>query len=138
MTDGSATPYGVSSFDDRDVLGAACRVVRSLVDCILVGVGAVAAACALACAGTGAAIWIVSSALATHPSLSERALIGPAALALADPDLASAYAAADFTGSIAASSAPAYTPAFEDQRAVVRGPGSARPVADGRGLAPSA
>jgi hypothetical protein len=128
MTDRTATLYGVSSFDDRNSLGAARRVVRSLLDCIVVGIGAVAAVCVLACAGTEAAIWIVSSALASHPNLSERALIGPAALALADPDLASIYAA-DVTGSVAASNAPAYSPSFEDKWSVARAPGSARMVA---------
>jgi hypothetical protein len=129
MTDATAAPYGVSSFDDRIFsLRAGRRVILCLLDAVVVGIGAVAAVAALACAGTGAAIWIVSSALATHPNLNERALIGPAAIALADPDLASA-GAADFTGSVAASNAPAYTPSFEDKWSVAWAPGSARTVA---------
>lgn len=128
MTDATATLYGVSSFDDRICsLRAGRRVICFLLDGII-GIGAVAAVCALVCAAAVAALWIVSTALATHPNLNERALIGPAAIALADPDLALA-SAADATGSIGISSDPVYASTFEDKWSVGRAPGSARMVA---------
>jgi hypothetical protein len=129
MTDATAALYGVTSFDERRFSPrAGRRDVWSLFDGIIFSVGAVVAACALVCAVTGAAIWIVGTALATHPNLNERSLIGPAAIALADPDLASAMAA-DVTGSIATSSDPAYASSFENKWSIARAPGSARTVA---------
>src|SRR5580704_10589601 len=136
MTDVTAAPYGVTAFDDRvDSLKAGRRIIRSLFDSVVIGIGAAAAVGALVCAVAGAAIWIVSTALATHPHLNERALIGPAALALADPALAFP-GAADVTGSIAASIAPDHAPTFEQQWSAGRATDSARPVSVVRVLPP--
>jgi hypothetical protein len=136
MTDATAALYGVTAFDDHvDSLGAGRRIIRSLFDSVVIGIGAAAAVGALVCAVAGAVIWIVSTALATHPHLSERALIGPAALALADPALAFP-GAADVTGSIAASIDPDHAPTFEQQWSAGRATDSARPVSVVRVLPP--
>jgi type VI secretion system (T6SS) effector TldE1-like protein len=136
MTDATAALYGVTAFDDRvDSLGAGRRIIRSVFDGVVIGIGAAAAVGALACAVAGAAIWIVSTALATHPHLNERALIGPAALALADPALAFP-GAADMTGTIAASIEPDHAPTFEQQWSAGRATDSARPVSVVRVLPP--
>ena len=135
MTDATAAPYGVTAFDDRVFsLRAGRRIIRSIFDSMVIGIGA-AAVGALACAVAGAAVWIVSSAVATHPHLNERALIGPAALALADPDLAFP-GAVDVTGSIEAASDPDHAPTFEQQWSVGRPSGSVRTVAVERVLPP--
>jgi hypothetical protein len=129
MTDTTATLYDVTSFGDRIFsLRAGRRVIWFLFDGIITGIGAAAAVCALVWTVTAAAIWIISTALATHPNLNERALIGPAAIALADPDLALA-SAAYFTGSAGGSSDPAHVPTFEDKWSVAMAPGSAHIVA---------
>jgi hypothetical protein len=129
MTDATAALYGVTSFDGRGFpLRAGRRDIWSLFDGIIISVGAAVAVGALVCAVTAVALWIVSTALATRPSLNERALIGPAALALADPDRALAMAA-DVTGSTAVSSDPAYASSFESKWSVARAPGYARTVA---------
>src|ERR1035441_59150 len=97
MTDTTATFYDVISFDGRIFsLGECRRVIRFLVDGVVIGLGTVAAACALVTTVTVAAAWIINTALATNPNA--KAPIGPAAIALANhyPTLASAT---DFTGS---------------------------------------
>jgi hypothetical protein len=128
MTDATAALFGVTSFDDRRFsLRASRRDIWSLFDGILISVGAAAAACALVCAVPAATIWIAGAALATHPNLNERGLIGPAAIALADPDLAMAMAA-DVTGSITVSSDPDHASSFESKWSIARAPGSARTV----------
>jgi hypothetical protein len=136
MTGATAALHGVTAFDDRiSSLRVGRRIIRSLFDSIVVGIGAAAGVCALVCGVTGAAIWIVSTALATHPHLNERALVGPAAIALADPDLAFP-GAADVTGAVAASSDPGRVPIFEEQWSVGRVPGAVRSVAVERVLPP--
>jgi hypothetical protein len=138
MTDVTAAPYGVTAFDDRvDSLKAGRRIIRSLFDSVVISIGAAAAVGALVCGVAGAAIWIVSAALATHPHLNERALIGPAALALADADLAFP-GAADVTGSIVAARDPDPALTFEQQWSAGRATDSARPVSVVRVLPPPA
>jgi hypothetical protein len=136
MTGATAALHGVTAFDDRIYSRrAGRRIIRSLLDSIVVGIGAAAGVCALVCGVTGAAIWIVSTALATHPHLNERALVGPAAIALADSGLVFP-GAADITGSVAASGDPDPAPTFEEQWSVGRVPGSVRSVVVERVLAP--
>jgi hypothetical protein len=136
MTDATAALYGAPAFDDRvDSLGAGRRIVRSLFDSVVIGIGTAAAAGVLVCAVAGAVIWIISTALATHPHFSERALIGPAALALADASLAFP-AAEDVTGSIATSTDPNHALTFERQWSAGRATDSARPVSVVRVLPP--
>jgi hypothetical protein len=91
---------------DGRKLGRCRRAIRLIVAGVGIGLGTVAAACALVTAGTVAAAWIVNTALATHPSLKTKTLAGPAALALADhyPVLAST---AEATGYVLASAEPA-------------------------------
>jgi Protein of unknown function (DUF2778) len=128
MTDATAAPYGATAFDDRVYsLGAGRRIIRSLFDSVVSGIGAAAAVGVLACAVVGAAISIVSTVLATLPHLNERALIGPAALALADANLVFP-GAEDVTGSIAAASEPDQALTFEQQWSAGRATDSARPV----------
>ena len=78
MTDATATLYEVTSFDGRVFsLGDYRRVIRGVV----IGVGAVAAACALVTSVTVAATWIVA-ALSTK-STHGMAPIGPRTIAVA-------------------------------------------------------
>jgi hypothetical protein len=122
MTDTTATFYDVISFDGRIFpLGECRRVIRFLVDGVVIGLGTVAAACALVTTVTVAAAWIINTALATNPNA--KAPIGPAAIALANhyPTLASA---ADFTGSARVSTDPADALTFEAKWARATAPAS--------------
>jgi len=107
MTDATATLYEVTSFEGRVFsLGDYRRVIRGVV----IGVGAVAAACALVTSVTVAATWIVA-ALSTK-STHGMAPIGPRTLAVAKYDL-TLVGTADVSGSAQVSTSPADAPAFE-------------------------
>jgi hypothetical protein len=128
MTDMTATPYGVTAFDDHIFsLREGRRVIRSLFDGIVFGIGAGAAVCALVAAVAWAALWIISTALSTHPHLDDRGLIGPAAIALADPNLVFA-SAADLTGSAEIAGDPADATTFQDKWSLGMVPASVRRV----------
>jgi hypothetical protein len=136
MRDTAATFHDVTSCDGRTpVFGKCRRAIRFLVGGVVIGLGTVAAACALVTTVTVAAAWIVNTALATNPHLYANApIIGPAAIALAGhyPVLASA---ADFTGSVQASadpvsSDPADTMTFEAKWAGATAPASMPPGAE--------
>jgi hypothetical protein len=115
MTDMTATLYGVTAFDDQNFsLREGRRVIRSLFDRAVISIGAGAAVCALVGTIAWAALWIISTALSTHPHLDKRGLIGPAAIALADPSLVFA-SAADLTGSAEIAGVPADAPTFQDK-----------------------
>jgi hypothetical protein len=115
MTDTTATLYCVTAFDDRVFsLREGRRIIRFLFDGLVVGIGAGAAVCALLGITTAAALWIINTAVATHLHLDDRALVGPAAIALADPDLAFP-GAADSTGSAEIAGDPADAPTFQDK-----------------------
>jgi hypothetical protein len=129
MTDTTAALYGVTACDDRIFsLREGRRLIRFLFDGIIIGIGAGAAVCALVWSVTWAALWITGTALATHHSnLDDKALTGPAAIALADPDLAFA-SAADSTGSVEVAGDPADAQTFQDRWSPGRAPGSVRRV----------
>ena len=115
MTDTTAALYGVTACDDRIFsLREGRRLIRLLSDGIIIGVGAGAAVCALVWSVTWAALWITSTALAIHPNLGDKAMMGPAAIALADPNFAFA-SAADFTGSAEVAGDPADAKTFQDK-----------------------
>ena len=125
MTDMIATLYGVTAFDDRIFsLRESRRVIRFLFDGLVTGIGAGAAVCALLGTITWTALWITSTALSTHPHLDDRALRGPAAIALADPDLA--FPSAPDSTEIAGD--PADAPTFQDKWALGMVPASVRKV----------
>jgi hypothetical protein len=131
MTDTTAALYGVTACDDRIFSLREGRRLFSLVgflfDGIIIGIGAGAAVCALVWSVTWAALWVTSTALATHPDLDDRALTGPAAIALADRDIAFA-SAADFTGSVEVAGDPADAQTFQDRWSLGTAPGSVRRV----------
>jgi len=128
MTDMTATLYGVTAFDDQIFsLREGRRVIRSLFDRTVIGIGAGAAVCALVGTIAWAALWIISTALSTHPHLDERGLMGPAAIALADPNLVFA-SAADLTGSAEIAGDPADVPTFQDKWSLGMVPASVRKV----------
>jgi hypothetical protein len=128
MTDTTATLYGVTAFDDQIMPRAGGRVVRSLFDGTLIGIGAGAAVLGLVGTIAWAALWITSTALSTHPHLDARGMIGPAAIALADPNLVFA-GAADVTGSTELAGDPADAPTFQDKWSLGMVPASVRRVA---------
>jgi hypothetical protein len=117
MTDATATFHGGTPF------GECRRVIRFLVGGVVIGLGTVAAVCALVTAVTVVAAWIINTALATIPKLNAQAPIGPAAIALVDqyPVLAGA---ADFTGSVRVSADPADSLTFEAKWARATAPAS--------------
>ncbi len=128
MTDTTAALLGVTACDDRmSSLREGRRLIRLLSDGIIIGVGAGAAVCALVWSVTWAALWIASTALATHPNLDDRALMGPAAIALADPNFAFA-SAADFAGSAEVAGDPADAKTFQDKWSLGMAPTSVRRV----------
>jgi hypothetical protein len=132
MTDTTAALYGVTACDDRiSSLREGRRLIRLLSDGIIIGVGtgigAGTAVCALVWSVTWAALWITSAALATHPNLDDRALTGPAAIALADPKFVFA-SAADITGSIEVAGDPADAQTFQDKWSLGMVPMSVRKV----------
>jgi hypothetical protein len=128
MTDTTAALYGVTACDDRiSSLREGRRLIRLLSDGIIIGFGAGAAVCALVWCVTWAALWITSTVLATHPNLDDRALMGPAAIALADPNLAVA-GAADLTGSAEVAGDPANAQTFQDKWSLGMVPTSVRKV----------
>jgi hypothetical protein len=127
MTDATATLYDVTSFDGRVFpLGDYRRVIRGVV----IGVGAVAAACALVTSVTVAATWIVSAALSTKPTHGT-APIGPWTLALAKYDL-TLVGTADVFGPARVSTGPADAPdvtfAARWARATAPAPASIMPL----------
>ncbi len=129
MTDTTATLYGVTAFDDQLFsLREGRRVIRSVFDGTVIGIAAAAAVCALIGTIAWAALWIISTALSTHPHLDERGLIGPAAIALADPSLVFA-GAADLTGSTEIAGDPADAPSFQDKWSLAMVPAAVRKVA---------
>ena len=129
MTDMTATLYGVTAFDDQKFsLREGRRVIRSLFDRTVIGIGAGAAVCALVATIAWAALWIISTALSTHPRLDERGLIGPAAIALADQNLVFA-SAADITGSTEVAGDPADASTFQDKWSLGMVPAAVRRVA---------
>jgi len=76
MTDATAALYGVTAFRRPCVLSrAGRRIIRSVFDSVVIGIGPPPPS-GVRLRGRRAAIWIVSTALATHPHLNERALIG--------------------------------------------------------------
>jgi Tlde1 domain len=97
MTDATAAFHRSSYLDGRSPLGRCRRVFRSIARGIGIGLGAAAAAGALVTTGTLTAAWMLETARATNPNLNGMRS-GPAAIALADPDLAFA-GVADITGS---------------------------------------
>jgi hypothetical protein len=97
MTDATAAFHGRSSLDGRPPLGRCRRVFRSIARGVGIGLAATAAAGALVTSGTVATAWIFATAGATSPNLNAKALSGPAAIALADPNLFAGVA--DITGS---------------------------------------
>jgi hypothetical protein len=129
MTDMTAALYGANAFDDQIFsLREGRRVIRSLFDSTVIGIGAAGAVCALIGTVAWAALWIIGTALATHPHLDARGLIGPAAIALADPNLVFA-SAADLTGSTEIAGDPADAPTFQDKWSLGMVPASVRRVA---------
>ena len=98
-----------------------------LFDGTVIGIGAAAAVCALIGTIAWAALWIISTALATHPHLDARGLIGPAAIALADPNLVFA-SAADLSGSAETAGDPADAATFQDKWSLGTVPASVRKV----------
>jgi type VI secretion system (T6SS) effector TldE1-like protein len=127
MTDATATLYDVTSFDGRVFpLGDYRRVIRGVV----IGVGAVAAACALVTPVTVAATWMVSAALSTKPTHGT-APIGPWTLALAKYDL-TLVGTADVSGPARVSTGSADAPdvTFEARwaRATASAPSSTVPL----------
>jgi len=126
MMDATATLHDVTSFDGRVFpLGDYRRVIRGGV----IGLGTVAAACALVTSVTVAAVWIVSATLSTNPNNPHgRAPIGPGTLALAKYDVTLA-GAANVSGPGRVSAGPADAPdvTFEAKwaRATVFAPASA-------------
>ena len=128
MTDATATLYDVTSFDGRVFapLGDYRRVIRGVV----IGVGTVAAACALVTSVTVAATWIVSAAFSTKPTHATTS-IGPRTLALAKYDL-TLVGTADVAGPARVSTAPVDAPdlTFEAKwaRATASAPASAVPL----------
>jgi hypothetical protein len=130
MTDTTATLYGVTAFDDRVFsLREGRRIIRSLFDGTVIGIGAAAAVCALIGTIAWAALWIISTALSAHPHLDERGLIGPAAIALADRNLVFA-SAADLTGSAEIAGDPADAAAFQDKSSLGMVPAVRRVVVE--------
>ena len=128
MTDTTAAPYGVIACDDRIfALREGRRLIRLLFDGTIIGIGAGAFVGVLVGSVTWAALWITSTVLATHPNLDNRALRGPAAIALADPDRAFA-SAADLTGSTAVAGDPADAQTFQDKWSLGMVPASAHKV----------
>lgn len=128
MTDTTAAPYGVIACDDRIfALREGRRLIRLLFDGTIIGIGAGAVVCVLVGSVTWAALWITSTVLATHPNLDNRALRGPAAIALADPDRAFA-SAADLTGSTEIAGDPADAQTFQDKWSLGMVPASGRKV----------
>jgi Protein of unknown function (DUF2778) len=126
MTDTTATFYGVASFDGRIFpFGDYRRVIRFLVDGVVIGLGTVAAACALVTTVTVAAAWIITIVFATIPSLNVKAPIGPAAIALANP-YSTLASAADLAGAARVSTDPADTLTFEAKWAHATAPASTR------------
>jgi hypothetical protein len=118
MTDATAA-FDRSSFSDsRAPSGGRRPVFRSIARGVGIGLAAAAAAGGLVATGTMTAAWMLSTAGATHPNLNGMRS-GPAAIALADPDLVFA-GVADITGSttVVAEQAPAEPeaakPAFAD------------------------
>jgi hypothetical protein len=89
MTDATATFYDVAPFDGRVSRVGDCR---PLLRGVVIGLGSVAAACALITSVTAAAVWIVSIALSANPNTNARATMGPATLALAQYSMAPARA----------------------------------------------
>jgi type VI secretion system (T6SS) effector TldE1-like protein len=105
MTNATATLCDVTSFDGR--IFPRCdyrRVIRGVV----IGVGAVVAACALVTSVTVTATWIISAALSTKPTHAT-APIGPWTLALAKYDL-TLVGTADVSGPARVSTGPANAP----------------------------
>ena len=128
MTDTTAALYGVTAFDDQiSSLREGRRVIRSVFDGTIIGIGAAAAVCALFGTIAWAALWIISTALSAHPHLDERGLIGPAAIALADPNLVFA-SAADLAGSAEIAGDPADAATFQDKWSLGMVPASVRKV----------
>ena len=85
MTDTTAAFSDVTSFDGRIfVLGDYRRVVRAIGGSVAVGLGAVAAVCALIAVVTLTAAWIVNTAVSSNPHLHARASMGPGAIAISD------------------------------------------------------
>jgi len=106
MTDATATLYDVTSFDGRVFpLGDNRRVICGVV----IGLGTVAAASALATFVTVAAAWILSAALSTNPYTHARASSGPGKIALAKNYLTPA-SGADVFGPTRVSTGPADAP----------------------------
>ena len=128
MTDTTATLYGVTAFDDQILsLREGRRVIRSLFDGTVIGIGAAAAVCALIGTIAWAALWIISTALSAHSHLDARGLMGPAAIALADPHLVFA-SAADLTGSTETAGDPADAATFQGKWSLGTVPASVRKV----------
>jgi hypothetical protein len=107
MKDATATCHGSSSLDGRPPPGRCRRVFRSIARGVGIGLAAAVSAGALVTTGTLTAAWMLSTASATNPNLNGMRS-GPAAIALADPDLVFA-GVADITGSttVVAEQAPA-------------------------------
>jgi len=136
MTGTTATFNDVISFDGRILHFGECRrVIRFLCNAVVIGLGTVAAACALVTIVTVAAAWIINTAFATNPNLHAKAPIGPAAIALANhyPTFASA---ANFTGSARVSTDPADALTFEAKWARATTPASTATVTDAVPLVP--
>jgi hypothetical protein len=114
MTDATAACHGSSSLDGRPPLGRCRRVFRSIARGVGIGLAAAAAAGALVTTGTMTAAWMFETVRATNPNLNGKMRNGPAAIALADPDLVFA-GVADITGSttVVAEQAPAEPAAAE-------------------------
>jgi Protein of unknown function (DUF2778) len=98
MTDATAAWHGSSSLDGRPPPGRCRRLIRSIARGVGIGLATAAAAGALVTTGAVTAAWMFSTAGATNPNLNGKMRSGPAAIALADPNLVFA-GVEDITGS---------------------------------------
>ncbi len=126
MTDATATLYDVTSFDGR--VCAPLGDYRRVICGVVIGVGTVAAACALVTSVTVAATWIVSAAFSTKPTHATTS-IGPRTLALAKYDLTLA-GTADVAGSARVSTGPVDAPDLTFEAKWARATASAPAKAD--------